>query len=157
MRSALYTLAAVAITITACDTDDPAPATPAMVTREEFKQIGWIAGNWRGSGSGSAPFFESYRMVDDSTLMGITWKDASFTIPQDTSMIRWRNGEVTHGTDAVATRWSANSVHFDPRGKVMNSYTWKQETNDRWTAHLRWTGQAGTPRERTYVLERVAE
>ena len=155
MRPTTLLLFAAMLTLPGCAPGDKSP-TPAAVTPDQFKQLAWIAGRWQGAEAGGAPFFESYRMIDDSTIASTTWADASFSSATDSSRISLRNGEVTNGPGYVVTAWSENSVHFEPRGTAVNSFTWQQESADRWTARLQWT-QDGKPSERTYIMTRVAE
>ncbi|MEO8591404.1 MAG: hypothetical protein ABI432_18635 [Flavobacteriales bacterium] len=157
MRYTTLLLCASVASVTGCGPADRSDNSAATVTAEQFQQLGWIAGKWRGAEAGGAPFFESYSMLDDSTLGVASFSDSAFTSLTGTpSMISLRDGRVTNG-DAVVTQWDAGSIHFEPRGKAMNSYTWRKETPDRWTARLHWNDKDGTPRERTYVLTRVTD
>ncbi|MBK9176805.1 MAG: hypothetical protein IPM46_10830 [Flavobacteriales bacterium] len=129
----------------------------ATVTREQFQEIQWIVGKWRGAEAGGAPFFESYSMLDDSTLGVASFSDSAFTnlagIP---SVISLRGGQVTNGS-AIATEWDATSVRFDPDNAASNSYAWRKETADQWTARLFWKDKQGEARERIYFMTRIAE
>ena len=75
-RGAPATLeAAVAAPVT-----PPPAAQSASISREAFAGLRWIAGSWRGSGDGQAPFYERYRFEDDSTLVVETFTDSTLAV-----------------------------------------------------------------------------
>jgi hypothetical protein len=56
-------------------------ATPVRVTPREFATLRWIAGDWRGGGTGGTmqpPFYERYRFADDSTLLVESFADSTW-------------------------------------------------------------------------------
>lgn len=150
-------LVIVATFLLACtpadSTDTPIPAS---VTPEQFKQFSWIEGQWRGSEAEGEPFFESYHMIDDSTVVGRTWSDNTFSTVTDSSRIQLRNSEVTSGS-SVVTQWNNTSMHFEPRDKSGNTFTWSKESAAQWTAKLYWKDKSGAPQGRTYIMKRVVE
>jgi hypothetical protein len=148
MRYLILLLAAAAL-LPACAPTGPSSAT---VTPEQFHQIHWILGKWRGTFAGGAPFFESYLMMDDSTIAQATWSDSTFTNRSDSSVISLRNGRVTNGS-AVATEWNTGSVHFESNDTKANSYTWRTENADRWIA----SQPVSETHELVYIMTRVPE
>ena len=135
-----------------------ANATAAVrVTVDEFRQLRWLEGRWRGAEGAGAPFFESYRFVDDSTIQQFTWTDSTFSAASDTGLIRLRGDTVTSGLPVpryVATALSADSVHFAALPGATNDFTWRSVGHGHWTARLIWDS-AGVKRERIYDMRVV--
>ncbi|MEO8068272.1 MAG: hypothetical protein ABI599_11320 [Flavobacteriales bacterium] len=206
MRSMILLLV-VAACFPACSPTGPSTAPSAVVTREQFQEIRWIVGRWRGAEAGGPPFFESYRLVDDSTLQNFAWSDSTFSNPIFSSVISLRNDLVTSSllnrgdsvsvrfyfekfnavddstlrdtnwldsisrdpytiwvitntdtsSSSIATKWDGASVHFEPNGKAGNTFTWRKESADRWSAQLFWNDKSGAPQTRTYAMTRVAQ
>lgn len=134
-------------------------ATPAAVrtTIDQFRQLRWIEGRWRGAESGGAPFFEAYRFVDDSTIQQYTYADSTFSTASDSGLVRLRGDTVTSGWPVlryVATAIAADSVHFAALPGAANDFTWRSAGAGGWTARLTWDS-AGVARERLYVLRAV--
>ena len=93
------------VTLTACapaDTEQQSDSTPAQgvaqepapVTLEQFRQMQWIVGSWRGSGGAYPSFFEEYHAVDDSTIQMRALSDSTFRAATDSSWIEFRNGAI---------------------------------------------------------------
>ena len=65
-------------------------------------------------------------------------------------------GGGNEGSRYVATAIDDNSISFEPRAKARNSFVWKRETKDSWTAILRWPANNNKPAgERIYNMERI--
>lgn len=153
----LLTATVAALFLTACEqAAQMAPA--ATISATQFRTIGWIEGTWRGTGPDGVPFFESYRLQDDSTLASITWTDSISMKPTDGSLITLRAGEVRSGSAPngyVVTLWAGDTIRFDPRGTSSNAFTWTRVDADNWTAHLTWTDRQGRAQQRVYRMVRV--
>jgi hypothetical protein len=133
-------------------------APPVTVTGAQFRTIGWMTGRWRGTLPDGAPFYESYQLQNDSTLESRGWSDSTFTKLADSSVITLRKGEVWSGDAAkgyVVTRWSGDTIRFDPRGASANAFTWVRADADHWTATLTWTDRQGRAQRRVYQMVRV--
>lgn len=109
---------------------DPA----ASVSFERFRQLRWVVGSWKGSGGNYPAFYESYDIVDDSTLRRYSWSDSTFTRAQDSARFEWRGGrlsQVRNGRSFPALRFTGDTVQWQPP-----SATWIRTSKDVWTAIL---------------------
>lgn len=117
-----------------------AAVQPAAVSAEQFASLGWLIGDWRGSGGQYPAFFESYRMLNDSTIQMKSWADSTFAVATDSSEIAWRAGTVQSSGDGkvqnVLARMSGDSLHFSKVTGQGGDFVWAKETSDRWVAVL---------------------
>jgi len=135
-----------------------APATPARITVADFSKLRWIEGSWRGSGDGQPPFFERYRFVDDSTLVVDAFPDSTFATASESTRFELRGGTLGNAGTVrwVASRLDDRAVDFAPVVGARNTFTWRNESPDRWTALLHWPASDTRPaRDVTYHMERV--
>jgi hypothetical protein len=145
-----------------------APAAAAVregevrsISVQEFQQLRWVEGRWRGDQPDGKPFYEAYRFVNDSTIRSYSYADsASGAVPSDSGFIALRGGEVTTGGEGarwVASQLTASRIDFAPRVGASNSFTWQRASADAWTATLRWPATADRPaREVIYPMRRLA-
>src|SRR5688572_2473049 len=130
------------------------PPKPKTLTAAELQKLRWIEGSWRGTGVNQPPFFERYRFENDSTLSVDHLEDESFGKVTSTSRYELKNGEFQNGR-YVATALDDNSISFEPLKAGSNSFVWKRESKDAWTARLSWQAYGNRPAgERTYQMER---
>ena len=158
-------LAALIVAAHACgerEADDAAApetesAQPAPVTAEQFASLSWLIGQWRGSGGQYPAFYESYRLVNDSTIQMQAWADSTFAVATDSSEIAWRAGAVRSSSDGavknVLVRLSGDSLYFAKVTGQGGDFVWARETPDSWTAILGPARAGGEPT--IYRLERV--
>lgn len=136
------------------------PLPPKHVTRAEFARLRWIVGTWRGTGVGQAPFYERYRLADDSTLLVETFADSTLARVTETARYELRAGELGDGDERwAAVAIDARSVWFAPvpGGHARNDFTWQRRGPDAWVADLRWPADASrAERTRTYYFTRWA-
>ena len=139
----------------------PSASGPALaqVTREQFAQLRWLEGTWRGSGASGteqAPFYERYRVVDDTTMAMESFSDSTLTTRTGESRIVLTGGRVLNretGGDrsSGAVKVDASSIDFVPVNRGF-TYSWRRgATKDEWTAVI---GAAG---DRTYTMRRWAK
>ena len=134
-----------------------APPAAATVTLDEFRQVHWIAGSWRGSGGAYPSFFEEYRLVDDSTIQMRAFSDSTFTVATDSSRIEWRNNVVnSRGNDRgyIVIALSADSIRFIREGEAAGGHTFKRASPDEWTATLHPANETGQPT--VYIMRRLS-
>jgi hypothetical protein len=132
--------------------------TPAVVSAADLQMLRWLEGNWVGSADGGAPFYESYRFLNDSTIESRTYTDSTLSQPSDSGRIAIAGGVLTsRGGNAtyVATRLDSTQVHFEPLQNANNAFTWTRQSSDAWTAVLQWTDASGAAQERTYHMRRI--
>ena len=130
------------------------PPTPKTLTAADLQKLRWIEGSWRGTGVNQPPFFERYRFENDTTLAVDHLEDESLAKVTSTSRYELKNGEF-RDNDYVATALDDSSISFEPLKAGSNSFVWKRESKDSWTARLSWHASGNRPAgERTYQMER---
>ncbi len=158
--AALLLLAACAregATTDSTGADAPLPADAGTFTLEQFQQLRWMNGMWRGFMPDGSRFYERYRVLDDSTMVMHAFPDSTFGTPSDSSRIMLREGRVVNdgGTARwVATRLDTAGVDFTPHFGAPNRFTWARESDTQWSATMRWNDEAGRPQVRTYALHK---
>src|SRR5688572_24293594 len=65
----------------------PATVQPATVSAEQFASLSWLIGDWRGSGGQYPAFYESYRMLNDTTMEQRNYSDSTFRTATDSALI----------------------------------------------------------------------
>lgn len=134
--------------------------TPAKnLTAADLQKLRWIEGTWRGSGVNQPPFFERYRFESDSVLAIDSFDDEKLTKVTDTTRYQLKDGEFGGGSDGAryaASVLDDNSITFLPVVKARNSFVWKRESKDAWTAIIRWPATNNKPAgERIYNMVRM--
>jgi hypothetical protein len=134
-------------------------AAPVAVDRDAFGTLRWLEGRWRGTRPDGTPFYEGFRVVDDSTLYTFTFPDSTAETPDGSGVIALSGGLVVMergGTRWVATEVRDGRVRFDSRAKAAASLTWDRLSADAWVATLRLPASAGGPaREEAYPMRRL--
>ena len=133
----------------------PSP-TPASVTKQQFRQLRWIAGQWRGSGGAYPAFFEEYRVLDDSTIRMRSLSDSTLRTATDSSTIEWRSGRVqsrSARSTYVAVELTPTTVRFARPGTAGGGHTFKRVSANEWTATLHPASAGGQPT--IYRLRRI--
>ena len=137
----------------------PAPSpSPKQITTAELAKLRWIEGSWRGTGGGVPPFYERYKFENDSTLVVEGLADETLSKVNDVSRFELKDGHFGSGTAdsrSVATALDDNSIQFAPLGKG-NFFRFQRESDNSWKAILNWTDKTGAPKERIYLMERMA-
>ena len=159
VRKQIYFFLSIALLLffAACATGQQSPQAPKpmTITAEDLKKLRWIEGSWRGTGVNQPPFFERYRFENDTTLAVDHFEDETLAKVTKTSRYELKNGEF--GADSgryVATALDDSSISFAPL-TAKNSFTWKRETKDSWTAILTTLASGDKPAsEVVYKLER---
>ena len=106
----------------------------------------------------SAPFFERYRFENATTLVVDSFFDEKLTTVEDTTRFELKDGQF--GNAGEGSRWTATlidyqGITFEPIAIAKNSYKWQRESDNSWTAILRWPASEGKPaRQRVYKMER---
>lgn len=136
----------------------PPPVTPAKLTAEDLKKLRWIEGSWRGTGVNQPAFFERYHWENDTTLVVEGFDDEQLTKSNGITRFELKDGEFGGGSEGaryVATALDDNSITFAPVVKARNTFVWKRESKDSWTAILKTLATPDKPAKETiYNLER---
>lgn len=159
VRGSRLLLLAALIAVGACAAKDvpPPPAPAARVSAAQFGQLRWLEGRWRGAEEAGAPFFESYRFLDDSTIASYSYSDSTFATVTDSGRIEFRGDSVTSGwpvAERVATALDSASIAFSAPARGGNTFSWHLEAPGAWTARLAWDS-AGIARTRVYSMRAV--
>ena len=158
----IYPLTLVVLTL-AClqcsaQTPTPTPTTQTKFSVSDLEKLRWIEGTWRGTGDVEAPFFERYRFESPTTLAVDSFTDETLSKVEDTTRFELKDGQFGNGGEG--SRWTASSmdyqgVNFVPIVKARNSFRWQRESDNTWTAILKWPPAQGKPgRQRVYKMER---
>jgi len=141
----------------AVDSQAPAKPTPAKLTPADLQKLRWIEGTWRGTG-GEKPFFERYRFENATTLAVDSFENEKLEKVTDTTLFELKDDEFGGGSEGsywVVTTIDDHSVTFAPVAKARNSFIWKRDSKDSWSAILSWPAAPDKPaRERTFKMER---
>lgn len=122
----------------------PAPDTLRR-TLADFHALRYLEGDWRGSGYAGGPFYESYRIVNDSTIQMTAWTDSTLATPRDQTQYMLRDGVIGTDDGGRLVRFDADGHHFQ-RGS--SSWTFRHVSANQWTARV---GPSTT-----YTMDRIA-
>jgi hypothetical protein len=109
-------------------------------TIHDFAKLRWLEGSWRGQIPKGGFFYETYRLLDDSTIAMRGYADSTLTRANDSANIMFRGGRVVDTSTAAAyaaTHLDTSRVDFAPTDRARNHFTWIRQSPDRWTATLR--------------------
>lgn len=150
-----HALIPVAATLVlACSRSSQTPA--ANISREQFKQLEWLAGTWRGSGGTYPAFFEEYRFVNDTTIQMRAFADSTLSKTTDSSVIQWHDGTIQSGHDRpqyVVIEFTPSSIQFRQSGATAGGHTFARVSADEWKATLHPAKAGG--QETVYVMRRI--
>ena len=152
--------------IVACASSNTSPQTnatpkplPKTISTAELARLRWIEGSWKGTGDIDKPFFERYKLENETTLLVEGFPDEKFEKASDSDRFELKNGEFgkfADGAGYVATAMDDRSIDFAPLGKSKNGFRWQMESADSWKAILTWRETPGGPvKERVYIMTRV--
>jgi hypothetical protein len=146
--------------IAACGPAKPGKADTSLphFTKAQFASIRWLDGRWRGVDSAGKPFFEAYRVVNDSTMHQGTFSDSTFATQTDSAVVGWRNGVVVdQGASSpwVATRLDSGVVTFALTKAATNRFVWIRHSPDEWEAQIYTPDRAGREQRVVYRMQRV--
>jgi hypothetical protein len=117
-----------------------AESNAVTVSKADFAQVRWIAGDWIGRQPSGVPFYERYEIASDTLILTQTFADSTFGIPSENGQIVLSgDGRVTSGPPGmrwVATQWSPKKVHFEPLEGASNGFAWETISADRWKATI---------------------
>ena len=107
---------------------------------------------------GEKPFYERYRLENDTALVVETLTDGDPTRVEDTGRFELKDGVFgkTEGErGSAAASITADAVQFVPvpAGKG-NAFRFERESADKWRAVLEWTDKEGKPQKKVYQMER---
>ena len=134
-------------------------AAPGRYALSDFSHLRWLEGSWRGALPEGGSFFETYHVVDDSTIAMHGYPDSTFRSATDSARITLRGFTVVdEGTTSrwVATRLDSMAVQFEPEAGGSNDFLWERESPDKWLATIRSRDRKGSVRTIMYPMRRIA-
>jgi len=133
--------------------------TGKQFSQSDFQKLRWLEGTWRGSAIGQKVFYERYRFANDTTLETESFgPDQTLTRVKGKGTVVILNGAILHRSESgvwAATAVDDKSIHFEPKEKVSNSFSWEKESSDVWLARLKSPDRQGKQTETVYRMERV--
>ena len=136
-------------------------ATPsAGFGSADLARMKWIEGDWKGTGEVEKPFYERYRIEDGKGLVVESFDDESFTKAGETTRYDLKDGQITNSGNI---RWGVaevtdSAVRFVPIAGARNSFVFRRESADRWTATLEWPANGDKPaRKVVYLMDRITK
>ena len=127
----------VAMAFPACT---EAQMKPVQVNKQQFEQLRWIAGKWRGSGGAYPSFFEEYQVLNDSTIRMRAFSDSTMRVVSDSSTIEFRGGSIrsrsNDGSFYNVVEFTPTSIRFIRPNSARGGHTFARVSADQWTATL---------------------
>lgn len=136
-----------------CSCKSKSSDTKEKKERESLKKISWIEGNWKGM-VGPTPFYEIYRITNDSTLEIISYGwDGTDSSGSSVSKVYYHNGNYYLGDSLnwKVTSITDSSIFMEPAYKASNTILWKKRDQNSWDAVL----ESEKFGNREYLMERV--
>jgi hypothetical protein len=128
-------------------------------TKADFEKLRWLEGTWRGADTdGKNQFYERYRLVDEAKIETESFSDATLSKIDRRSVTYLENGSIYHKDGDLlwtATKLDDSTIEFAPKEKAANSFRWKKESADAWTATMTAKDAHGGTNETVYRLERI--
>jgi hypothetical protein len=125
----------------------------------DFQNRRWLEGDWHRTENGKNDFYERYRFAGEDRLEMQAFTDAMMTQRgNEKSDTFLKDGAIYHQAGRgvwIAERLSKNEIAFAPKENVRNSFIWKMQSPDVWTAEISFTGRDGQPKRTIYRLERI--
>lgn len=108
---------------------------PPKFKLDDFKKMRFLEGRWDGAGY-IKPFYEAYRVVNDSTIKMQASEKPDYTVVTDSSTLMFRDGQIRLRDQYIVTRIDADGYHFTRVGRTGTAFIWKPESKDVWIAVL---------------------
>ena len=127
-----------------------------MFSIEDFAQLQFLVGRWRGESADGKPFFEEYDHPEAKVFQSHRYADESFAERNDGSTIAYADGEVTSTWGDFTWRASiigADGAVFEPVN-APSRFEWRRVDESTLEAHQRWTAE-GKEQQHTIRLARV--
>jgi len=115
------------------------PAATVQFTQEQFSELRWLEGDWMGKMPDGTAFYESYRVINDTTVQMYALSDSTLVAKTDSSRIYLSGGRIYNegrdGSRSVVERMDSTGVYFIPdRGGYR--YVWMPIAPNEWSAKL---------------------
>ncbi|WP_313175816.1 hypothetical protein [Massilia sp.] len=127
-----------------------------MFSIDEFAQLQFLVGRWRGESADGKVFYEEYDHPEPNVFQSHRYADESFVERTDGSTISFKDGEVTSQWGDFTWRASIigrDSAVFEPVN-APSRFEWRRVDESTLEAHQRWTAE-GKEQQHTIRLNRV--
>jgi len=127
-----------------------------MFSIDDFAQLQFLVGRWRGESADGKPFYEEYDHPGPDVFQSHRYADESFVERTDGSTISFKDGEIiSQWGDFTwrASRIGRDSAVFEPVS-APSRFEWRRVDEATLEAHQRWTAE-GKEQEHTIRLARV--
>lgn len=123
------------------------------ISRNDLKKISWIEGSWKGL-DGDTPFYEIYRMANDSTLEIISYEwNGTDSTRSSRTLLRW-NKDAFYLGDRMnwkATKLDKGSIFMIPVRNASNEILWEFKNRNLWDATIKTAKST-----KVYHMERIS-
>ncbi len=119
-------------------TSENVDETPALIQKGDLLKMNWIVGDWKSELNG-IPFYEVYHMVNDSTLLVLSYvnlgTDSSSVV---SNYLYWRKDAYYLGValNYKVVELNEKEVKMVPHGQASNHILWTNVNPNTWTALL---------------------
>lgn len=127
-----------------------------MFSIEDFAQLQFLVGRWRGESADGKPYFEEYDHPRPDVFQSHRYADESFTERTDGSTIAFRDGGVTSQWGEFtwrATHIGSDNAAFEPVN-APSHFEWRRVDDATLEARQRWMAE-GKEQQHTIRLTRV--
>ncbi len=128
-----------------------------MFSQNDFNQLKFLEGRWKGSDPKGAAFYEQYDFPNPGTLRSLRFPTAEFSKSTDTSTVTFQDG-------AIVSRWgdfswraseiTRDKACFEPIN-APSSFCWKLSNEAALEVTQRWTDASGKEQTMTMALTRL--
>ena len=122
-----------------------------MFSLDEFAQLQFLEGRWKGESPDGKAFFEQYDRPEPTVFQSRRFLDAGFTEHTDGATISFKDGEVVSQWNEFtwrASRIAQDSADFEPTN-APSRFTWRRVDAATLEATQHWTAEG---KEQTYTL-----
>jgi hypothetical protein len=128
-----------------------------MFTLDDFAQLRFLEGRWKGQSPDGKDFYEEYDRPDQRTFRSQRFASAAFTEPSEGSRITFLDGEVLSSWGQLS--WRASEIgpghaSFAPVN-APTQFVWRRIDDDTLEACQRWSDDGDQERQHTVRLTRV--
>jgi hypothetical protein len=122
-----------------------------MFSLDDFSQLRFLEGRWRGIAPDGKEFFEEYDRPEPTVFRSQRFPDGDFTEHTDGATISFKDGEVISQWGEFT--WKASSIGPDTAAfepvNAPSHFTWRRVDDSTLEALQRWTAEG---REQQYTI-----
>ena len=127
-----------------------------MFSLDDFSQLQFLEGRWRGTAPDGKEFFEQYDRPEPTVFRSRRFPDGDFAEHTDGATISFKDGEVISQWGEFswkASRIGRDCADFEPIS-APSHFTWRRVDEATLEAHQRWTAD-GKEHQHTIRLTRM--